>query len=92
MSVERRRQSARTLLVMSGAVILIGAAVLSPAAALACAALAGLAALGAVPLGSRRARLVALVLLALAAAMGVTAYPRYQSELQRIHDAAASDR
>lgn len=92
MSVERRRQSARTLLVMSGAVILIGAAVMSPAAALACAALAGLAALGAVPLGSRRARLVALVLLALAAAMGVTAYPQYQSELQRIHDAAATGR
>ena len=84
MSVDRRRQSARTLLVLAGMLLLTGAAVLSPAAALFCGALAGLAAFGALPLASPRARIVAVVLLALAGALGVSAYPQYRAELQRM--------
>lgn len=84
MSVDRRRQSARMLLVLAGGLLLAGAAVMSPAATLFCGALAGLAALGALPLASPRARIVALVLLALAGAMGASAYPQYRAELQRM--------
>jgi membrane protein implicated in regulation of membrane protease activity len=83
MTTQKKAQSARTLLWFSGALIVIGLAVLSPAGMLACMAVAALAALAALLLGSGSLRIVAAVLIAAALGFGASVYPKFEAEQQR---------
>jgi len=83
MAPDKKAQSSRTLLWFSGALIIIGLAIMSPAGMLASMVVAALAALAALLLGSGRLRIVAAVLLVAALGFAAMAYPQFEAEQQR---------
>jgi membrane protein implicated in regulation of membrane protease activity len=84
--LSKKGESARTLLWLSGVLILIGMVVISPAAGLFCFALAALSAGGAIVLAPGALRVFSIMVAIGALIMVFTTYPAYKTHMDRYRE------
>jgi hypothetical protein len=86
--VEMNPKTPRTLVQFSAILVVLGIAVMDPLAGLALMVLAGILSIISIIFGTKKVRIIAIILLAIVISFAIWKFPEARQHLQRYHDRA----